>query len=262
MGLIKMSDIRILIACMPKSGSTFLSQSIAQIPGFRRERLVRGFERREQELCLVALRKAAEKSQRKRDEFNAELVDDATQKPSRAPIGFVVQQHLRQSKTTARLIDKFDLKPVVLVRNIFDLVLSIQDHYRNLSPAMSMAYVDERIAGMDDSSVQDFIVDMVIPWYINFHVSWQHYDGCLRLSYEQVMADKKAAVLAVLDYAGADARSLEQTVTRSLEKAEAGFTRKNVGKSGRGASISDDNKDRIRRMAAYYPDVDFSSIGL
>jgi len=38
--------------------------------------------------------------------------------------------------------------------------------------------------------------------------------------------------------------------------------RLNKGKAGRGDELSDKQKDRIRELAGYYPDIDFSPVGL
>ena len=49
---------QILLACMPKSGSTFLSNSIGRLDGFRKTRLTRSYGRSEQEIDpLTALRR-------------------------------------------------------------------------------------------------------------------------------------------------------------------------------------------------------------
>lgn len=48
-------NIRVLVACMPKSGSTYLSGAIEALPGFIRAHLVPGYGRREQELCIEKL---------------------------------------------------------------------------------------------------------------------------------------------------------------------------------------------------------------
>jgi hypothetical protein len=46
-----------LVACMPKSGSTFLTEALASLPGFKRAVLVPQHGRREQELERRQLQK-------------------------------------------------------------------------------------------------------------------------------------------------------------------------------------------------------------
>jgi hypothetical protein len=96
---------RILLACAPKSGSSFLSAIFENLPDFHRSRLMSLSERREQELCPVMLERAVELEG-----------------------SFVAQQHIRYSLMTNYYIKKYRLKPVVQVRSIFDLIVSFRDH--------------------------------------------------------------------------------------------------------------------------------------
>ena len=39
-------------------------------------------------------------------------------------------------------------------------------------------------------------------------------------------------------------------------------TRKNVGVTGRGDTLSHEQKQRIKDMAKYYPNIDFTALGI
>lgn len=259
----------ILVACMPKSGSTLLSRLVASSPGFQRFRAVPGFLRREQELAESRLKLMRPRIEIRRKEwlslrFNNKIKFWAGN-PSLLPgwpIGTVCQNHLRYSAPAQVAIDKFGLSPVVLVRNIFDVVPSIRDHYRNESVFMPMAYVTESIARMPDEQLHAFIVYMVLPWYLNFFVSWQDREHKLLVTYEQLVADQEGTLGRVLEFAGLDKRYVAQATKDVAVKIESEFTRKNVGRHGRGDELSPGLKAKIRHMASYYPDVDFSPIGL
>lgn len=263
------ADIQILIACMPKSGSTLLSRSVQSVPGFRRVSVVPGYERREQELCPRELLNARDQTDELRQiwqnrnlRYSLRFWRTNRVKLRQRPFGYVCQHHVRYSETTAKLIREFNLKPVFLVRNIFDVVLSVRDHYRNLSPNMSMAYVTPEISELPDDELHDFIVDMVLPWYFNFYVSWQGCDDKLLVSYNELISDKPATLARVLKFAGIHEKFTERVSSNSIQAAEQKFTRKNIGKSGRGRDLSEHTRARIHRMAAYYPGIDFSPIGL
>ena len=105
----------ILIACMPRSGSTYLSNLLAAVTGYPRHPLVYTFYRNEQDLYLPALMKAL-------------------------TIPTVTQQHLRATGPTLELIDIFNLRPIVLVRNLFDVVVSYFDHLHQESLLVPAAY--------------------------------------------------------------------------------------------------------------------------
>jgi hypothetical protein len=51
-------------------------------------------------------------------------------------------------------------------------------------------------------------------------------------------------------------------MSRSIEDARDAKPRFNQGKSGRGARFGEERLARVERLAAFYPDVDFSPIGI
>src|SRR5687767_14488637 len=138
---------RLLLACMPKSGSTWLATMLACLPGFRPAVLVNGHDRREQELSEIQL-----------------LLNQRW--------NYVSQMHLRYSEPTARLIQTFSLKPIVLVRNIFDIVPSIHDHWHCESVRGPSCYLKNAMTNWPSDKIDEFIVDMGLPWYFNFFLSW------------------------------------------------------------------------------------------
>lgn len=225
----------ILLACMPKSGSTYLSNSIGRLPNFRRTSLVSGSPRAEQEINFrVAIRKS---------KYN-----------------YISQQHVRYHSRTAEAIQTFQLTPVVLVRDIFDCVVSIRDHWRRESIRAPMAYVLEDHLEMDDRDLDHMIVQMVIPWYINFYVSWTRCEDALWLRYEEVIADPAEAVTRILEQAGHAIDS--GAIVAAVRQSPPSNDRKNIGLPGRGAFLPDAQKKIIREYRSFYPDIDFSRIGL
>ena len=82
---------------------------------------------------------------------------------------YVSGNHTRYSSVTQKLIDTYMLHPIVLVRNIFDVVESLYDHFRLESTVIPMAYVPNDISEWDKNKALLFITEMVIPWYFNFY---------------------------------------------------------------------------------------------
>lgn len=225
----------ILLACMPKSGSTFLSDAIGRLPGLRKASLVTHYGRTEQEINFsVALRKS---------KYN-----------------FIAQQHVRFNAKTADAIEAFQLTPVVLVRNIFDCVVSLRDHWRRESILTPTAYVLKDHLSMDDGELDRMIIQMVVPWYVNFFVSWTQCEDALWLRYEDVVLDPGEAVASILERAGHPVD--RDTILESLQQSDPAKERKNVGRPGRGTSLPEAQKQIIREYRNFYPDIDFSRIGL
>jgi hypothetical protein len=224
----------VVIACMPKSASTFLADALAELPGVRRVDLSWAMGRREQTLDVVQL---------------------ARRDLSR----YVCQQHLRYSEDVGELIEEFHLTPVVLTRNLFDAVASVRDHFRAEGPKFPTTTLGPEHAKLSDDELEDLIADLVIPWYVSFFVSWQSVD-CLRVTYDQVRESTLDVVASICERARIKAGADE--ISRAVEVARANGRRLNKGVSGRGQSISPKARDRIIALTRHFPNIDFAPVGV
>lgn len=92
-------DLRVVVAALPKSGSTFLTELLARLPGMRTAYPVPGYDRREQELCAESLRQEVHNTRFMRQLWRRQALAGAA-----PPRGFVAQLHLRHSEPTAALL--------------------------------------------------------------------------------------------------------------------------------------------------------------
>jgi len=248
-------EIHILVACMPKSGSTLLSEALASLPGMRRASLVPGHQRREQEICL----KRIEDEIRKTDLLHQIWFQNKELLPR--PRGFVAQMHLRHSSPSQEIFDAYNVVPVVLVRNIFDVVVSLRDHFEQIAPTIPMAYVSEEMRTWPEERMYQFIAELVVPWYINFFTCWSYSPAAVRVTYENLVEDLPGTVNRVAISCGLRTGGLK-SVEDIVSGIEGDKTRQNKGVVGRGSVLPDEIRYKIRQYAKFYPNVDFSPIGL
>lgn len=232
----------VFIACMPKSGSSFLQVALVELTGFRAVRLTYGLERREQELYPPAVRAAAR-------------------------IDTVTQQHMRANRPNLELMRDYGIRPVVLLRNLADVVVSVRDHLTQRGPERFAAmYASSSFRELDEKTQLDAVIDVALPWYIQFYASWveavaKGRTEALFLTYEEARADWGAALRRVADFYGLACR--DEAIAGAVERAQAqrSATRFNRGVVGRGTTLlSAEQKQRIASFARYYPEIDFSSI--
>jgi len=230
---------RLLLACFPKSGSTFLASILAGLPGFRKVSLVPGYGRREQELSIELLFTACE-----------------------TPGSFVAQHHVRFSSETERLLAMFSLVPVVLVRNIFDITASIRDSLKSGTSAIAQAFVPPDAVKWNDEQLETFIADMIVPWYFNFYASWSEGGQVTWVTYEVLTAEPVATARFLCQGIGVGARDAD--IERAVQNAKLhpGWTRFNCGTTGRGAQLCAEAVARINHLATYYGFLDLSRMGL
>jgi Sulfotransferase domain len=234
----------ILIACFPKSGSTWLSEVFAQLPEHQRAHLVPEYDRREHELAFERLIVF--------HQYN-----------------YVAQHHCRLSLPTERYLDIFSIKPVILVRNIFDCVISMKefidggdkvDNTIDNRIVWPFAYVPQDYYCCTDSERFNFVIDMFVPWYFNFFVGWQGFSESKWVTYEELSARPEETVRSISDRFSFGLK--QSAIKAALEGASRAPTRKNRAQVGRGEILSNAQKDRIHKFARYYPSNDFSMIGL
>jgi hypothetical protein len=213
---------------MPKSGSTFLSDVIGKCPGFRRAILTPSAGRREQEIDEQLLRKLDR-------------------------VSFVAQHHVRNSDWTAEMCRGYRVTPIVLVRGLQDVVVSLRDHMRHESAVFPQFFADASHAALDDAALEQMIARLALPWYLNFYMSWRQTPGALMVSYEDLTAAPYQVIDDILQFAGANvsAEALREAVVK-VEGRDA--SRLNVGIGGRGASLQPETIRTILGLIDLYPE--------
>lgn len=234
----------LFIASLPKSGSTFMAKALCNLTGYKYVDLSYAYERNDQNLYLP------------------KLVDSYS-------YGSVTHQHVRATAANIELMNKFAIKPVITVRNIFDSVVSIRDHMFNEGFAFPTFYCNEKFEGLDKTTQYDQIIELGIPWYFNFYVSWheavvQNKIQALWLQYEEVIIDWVKALDTIqkfykIEKTGQEIRSaLDNTIGMRKD-----ITRINKGIAGRGRDeLTDSQKGKIISMSRFYPWIDFSMLGI
>ena len=196
------NKIHVLVGAMHNSGSTWLTKLIANLPEMTWVSLVPDWDRREQELSFYQL-----------EYFNKK--------------NYVAQHHVRFSTITKNYLERFSIKPVILVRNIFDIVESNYDHFRLFGTTIPMAFVPENITKWEKVKALEFIVDMVIPWHFNFYCSWQLYNNKLVVTYEELLKDTKHTLLKILKFAQIPSKM--QDIELAIKKTSKQSTKMNIG---------------------------------
>jgi tetratricopeptide (TPR) repeat protein len=231
----------IFIACVPKSASTFLKNLLVNLTGYRDLFTVYAAGQNEHEIYLPTLQQSAR-------------------------LDTVTQQHCRASDANVHLMQAFGIRPVVLVRNIFDSLMSLLDFYNK--GAFQTSYFRSDWQFLDEETKIDLLIDNVIPWYFQFVASWDAAEKQRRLelhwlTYEDLVADKPSCILKLLEFygLGVSRRGVEQRIAQ-IESEERKI-RFNKGVTGRGRSgLNNRQKQQICNLTRHFPSTDFARIGL
>lgn len=231
----------LFVLAPPKSASTFFSHVMALATGRTNGLAMPSYGRREHEfdaLGTLAMRNRA----------------------------VVLQSATRFSAATRYFLAQTGTRPVLLKRNVYDSLISLWDHLLKVETDIPLALVHPHDLDRDDAQMLDFLVDIVAPWYVQFYAGWMRAAeseevDLLVLDYETVTAETAEAIELVCRHVG-DPIPAAETMSQALEEARGAKVRFNQGKSGRGERFGDERRARVERLAAYYPDVDFSPIGI
>jgi hypothetical protein len=237
----------IVVAAAPKSGSTFLTNTLRRITRLRGFRLCAAYSTNEHDLYLPALCLMSR-------------------------YGCVSQLHMKGTFHNAALMRTFGIRPIILVRRIEDIVVSLQHSFKRKAgrPAFgtgqegySFLWQDQCTQDLSDERRIDLIIDLVVPWFVNFYVSWyrlceQGMVDALWVTYEQLIVDKEQTLRQILAFLG-----LELPAAIDPEVLSRKYHTFRDGRVGQGASaLTAEQHQRLRDRFSYYPGIDFGKYGL
>ena len=210
----------IFLAVFPKSGSTYLASLISKLTGFTLRGAVQLSDHNEQDICELRLHYQAGRTA-------------------------VIQQHAKGTVNNVQLLKKYKIKPVVLLRNIFDVIISNHDHFRLESDKVPMGYIHSEYWSMNETEQLDFIITNMVPWYLNFYVSWRDAAKDIPvhwLTYEQLFDNQTEAVGKIIEFYGLTSMFQPNDIAKAIDSMpkkgdRLTINRLNIGKSGRGEAI-------------------------
>ncbi|MCB0747873.1 MAG: sulfotransferase domain-containing protein, partial [Ignavibacteriae bacterium] len=158
----------VLISSVPKTGSTYLSKLLAKSLGFKYSSLVSNFNQIEHDL------------------YEPGIIDNFGK-------GIIAHQHMRAADVNVEFILKYKIPTIVLIRNIYDTIVSIYDHTHNETFLWPMCHLNSQFFTKTTEEKYDIIIDSFTPWILNFYNSWQDFatqGQAIIIKYESLINNK------------------------------------------------------------------------
>ena len=246
---------RMLIAAPMKSGSTFVSKALATAFQLPRVSLIMLLARAYDYAALGAATRAHE-------------VDElALLSACCRPDGFLAHHHMLGSPFLASQAALYRLDVVLIRRNIFDMLVSLDDFTRKhlAEDAHRETFfrygVPDNYASMDFEDRISRLLDRNLNFYVNYYTSWTlaEHHGLIKpfwISYEDEIAGGARALSGRI--AEAFARNDDEAGRVAASLGEGGrmeHVHFNKGVAGRGRAITGRNRDRVLEAFA-----DFSGV--
>jgi hypothetical protein len=179
--------------------------------------------------------------------------------PSRT---LVTHVHMPALPANRQFIAALDLKPVIMLRNIPDMLASYADELEP-DPLAPIKWLNTPLPddypAMTDKRKGDFLIDMMGPWYVSYFASWMDYAArepgrvCM-LSYDDFRADPAEALERLLAHSGLPRSRTECQMALDAVWQDRRSFRYNKGVSGRGRARFDAAQiERLRQRLAFFP---------
>ena len=177
----------------------------------------------------------------------------------------VAHIHMQALTGNRNFINAFGLKPVIMIRNLADMLASLLDNFENDPVARAEGVncqVPSNFCDMDRAAKLDFMIDVIAPWYASYFATWKSFVDD---------APKTVCVLRYRDFCTNPAESLHKAIThagfvttrqkciQSLEEVwrDKENYRFNKGVAGRGRFyFLPEHFRRLRRLLSYYPQLE------
>lgn len=175
--------------------------------------------------------------------------------------------HLHMQALTANrnLLNAFGIKPVIMLRNVADMLASYLDMLRTDPTARAEGLncmIPADFLDMGDAAQCEFMIDIIAPWYASYFATWKDWvdgepDTVCVLRYGDFCHDPATSLLTALTHAGftVTRSQCEQTLAAAWKDRQA--LRYNKGVEGRGKRyFSDEQRRRLAHQLSYYLDLD------
>lgn len=251
--------IRILFASAPKTGSTFLSSVLHQVYGLNKVSLTLLSAKSYGHYTLGG-------ALRDHDVDELALLTNAF-----IPGGYIAHHHMICTPYLTKQMELYGITPLITKRNIFDTIVSYDDHIRKLYQTTSEHRFlrfgfPEEWYGMDFDDRIEMLLDLQLLWYMKYYSSWTlcEQQGLIKpmwIVYERdILGEKAALVDTIIERFGEPAGGTTRLV-EELGREGTKTVHFNKGVSGRGAAITGKNRAKIEDFFYRFRDlIDFSDI--
>jgi len=247
------SQPNILVACAPKSASTFLQAALQQALGLHNACLF---------TATLDWASAAALGANLREQEPDELSLIRNGLNGR---GYVAQHHARCSPYLARMLTLYNVRPIVTHRNLFDTIVSMDDMVMQwrASPASGQyGYFNDGLPGayerLERADRLLILAQRWTPWLVQFYVTWKKCERLgltkpLWISYEDdFLGDKQVLAARIADFIGHEFADPVGIAAALEDRSEGKARRLNKGVAGRGKDMPTEVRDYILSAAGFY----------
>jgi hypothetical protein len=174
----------------------------------------------------------------------------------------VTHIHMQALPANIHFMEAFALKPVVMVRNIPDMLASYWDMLDSDPAALQIGLngpLPPQWPLLTKEAKADFLIDMLGPWYVGYFATWLDYaaraqGAVLVLRYGDFCREPQAALQQILAHSGFPVTAEECAHVLRETWLLRGQLRFNRGREGRGAAyFTPQHRARLAQKMSCFP---------
>jgi hypothetical protein len=252
-------QLNLLVACAPKSASTFIQNALQNALSLPAASLFTA--------SLNSSALGANLREQEPDELS--LIRNGLNR-----MGYVAQHHARCTPYLARLLALYRIRPIVTIRNVYDTLVSLDDmllEWRSVHPGGEGHYYDDAMprtyATMDVEDRMTLLAARWPAWLTQFYISWKKCEKANEtkpfwISYEDdFLAGKQALAARLAEWLGGDRADPDKLLAAFADTSQGKAVRLNKGVAGRGEAIPARIRARIEEtVRAYGEDEDLAPL--
>ncbi len=180
------------------------------------------------------------------------------------PGPLVTHIHMQALPANQRFMEALNIRPVIMIRNIPDMLASYWDMLE-ADPAARRdglnCEIPENFPSLSKEQKSDFLVDILAPWYASYYSTWLGYavaqpDRICILAYSDLQSDAAGTLEKVLEHSRLPRLRRECEAAVESAWSDRGNLRFNKGTEGRGQRyFSSEQIERLARLLAHYPGI-------
>lgn len=174
----------------------------------------------------------------------------------------VTHIHMQALTANRNFIESIGLKPVIMIRDIADMLASFLDMLE-VDPVAREEGLNCQIPGnfceLDHGAKLDFMIDVIAPWYASYFATWKDFADvspatvCV-LKYREFCDDPAEALYKAISHAGFATTRFQCRQSMQLAWQSKEDYRYNKGISGRGKDyFLPGHFARLQKLLSYYP---------
>ncbi|MFT4552125.1 MAG: hypothetical protein ACI9S8_000750 [Chlamydiales bacterium] len=188
----------------------------------------------------------------------------------------VAHHHSLGNQDNIYSIQRGQLIPIVLSRNIFDTIVSLRDHLSRAKPEETgwffSVFPPSRLKNfklLSNERQLDFLIERFCHLFFDFYISWKEAAqykviNPLFITYEELIGDKVGTVIKAANFIGEEvSEAMTLQCVLELEKNRKREIRFNEGRIGRGKEVlSEEQVKKICKISEFYHSFDLEGLGI